>query len=94
MPWRLADAAGPLYTMWGTVPTPYILSDWTSGGTRSILTHSDEVERRRQKNKAGFGLVVGYEDFTADPPILISIKPDESDLNDSYIAAFGSYSQR
>jgi hypothetical protein len=32
--------------------------------------------------KAGFGIVVGREDFVADPPTHLSIKPEDSDLND------------
>ncbi len=43
---------------------------------------------------AGFGVVVGHEDFTADPPTHISIKPEESDLNNCYISEFESYSQK
>ncbi len=90
MPRRLANAAGPSPTMWGLVPTPYVASDWPSGGARSILTRSAEFERRWHNNKAGFGVVVGHEVFTADPPARISIKPEESDLNNCFVAEFGS----
>jgi len=41
--------------------------------------------------KAGFGIVVGREDFTADPAVHISIKPEESDINDCYIVRSGLF---
>ncbi len=61
----------------------------------------DPFSRGRQRfiigsatTTAGFGVVVDNEDFTADHPTHISIKPKESDLKDCYIEAFESYSQK
>ncbi len=42
--------------------------------------------------KAGIDIVVGHEDFSADPPTHISIKPKKSDLNDCYIVGSGLFS--
>ena len=94
-PQRLANAAGTLPTMWGTVPTPYVAPNWPSRGSRSLLLQSVEDEWRRSNNKAGVcvSVVIGHEDFTIDPPTHISIKPGESDLNNCYITDFEPYSQ-
>ena len=52
--------------MWGTLPTPYIVSNWQSGGARSILTRSVKIERRQRNNDGWICIVFDHEDFMTE----------------------------